>query len=669
MSRIDFDQIEKDISPEHLAQAIGAKPSGSRGSFHCPGGGHENGDKKPSLSINRKNGRTVAKCHACGLSGTPIQVAGTIWGVSTDAAAERLAAQLGIVTSEAWPNGSGGLGELIQTYEYVDEEGEHLFEVCRYAHPKTFRQRVKQGSGWTWKLGDTRRVLYRLPQVVAGVNAGRLVMIPEGERDADELVQRGFVATCNSGGAGKWKREYSESLQGARVVIIADNDDSGHQHAQAVAQALHGVASEIRVLELPDLPKKGDVSDWLEAGGTDKEFKRLVGGCPIWEPSATVAAATEPHEWPEHPHLPRPPDPEPLPLDALPPVLRDMARTSHEATQAPLDSAIGAVLGGVSVAIVGKVRVEICPRRQWIKPAHEYIGIQQHSGTGKSPLINMVQKPIATWEARKAIEESPKRRWAEEQIKLAEKRVESARKDAVKDGNREDHLEHALNELTVAQRESHGEFQVLLSDATEEEAVRVLAGNGGRAASVAPEGTILEVAAGRYGNGDARLAVLTHGWDGEAMRVNRVSRDRVDLPSVNLALLLGLQPGVLGGLVNAETMRQRGVLARFLWIAPTIRWDEILTGRDVPSLDRAAVRRYEEMLTRLLDSSDKSEGEPHLLKMSAGAQEGVPAGARQGRRNAPWRSTAICPGLRRQAPRPRLPHRRSSHDGGACGPR
>ena len=107
------------------------------------------------------------------------------------------------------------------------------------------------------------------------------------------------------------------------------------------------------------------------------------------------------------------------------------------------------------------------------------------------------------------------------------------------------------------------------------------------------------------------------------MRVNRVSRARVDLPSANMALLLGLQPGVLAGMVNAETMRQKGVLARFLWIAPPIRWDELLTGRDVPSLDRAAVARYSEMLTRLLDSSDKSEGQPHILKMSAEAQEGV----------------------------------------------
>ena len=627
MSTPDFDAIAETISPEQFARAIGARPSGTRGMFHCPCPGHENGDEKASLSIYRVSGRTVVHGFSCDLRGSPVQAAASVWRVSLPDAAARLVAAVGITTLDTRPHGSG-LGEIVITYEYTDESGKHLFEVVRF-FPKDFRQRVRQGSHFSWKLGDARRVLYRLPEVVAGVTANRRIFIVEGEKDADELARRGFVATTCPGGAGKWKPEFSESLQGARVVILPDNDDLGREHGEAIAQALQGIASEVRVLELPDLPEKGDVSDWFEGGGTADDLKALRRAEPVWErsnvtvePDSTEHMA-EPYEWPEHPHLPAPPEPDPLPLEALPSVLRDMARTSHEATQAPLDSAIGAVLGGVSVAIVGKVCVEIRADTEWIKPAHTYIGIQQPSGTGKSPLINMVQKPIATWEAKKASEESSARRWAEEQIKLAEKCVESLRKKAVADPSVKGELEDALNDLMKAEREAHGEFQLLLSDATEEAVVRVLAGNGGRAASVDPEGTILEVASGRYGNGDARLAALTHGWDGEAMRVNRASKVRVDLPSANMALLLGLQPGILEGMLNAETMQQRGVLARFLWIAPTIRWDEMLTGRDVPALDRGAVARYGEMLTRLLDKSDKSEGGAHILKMSVEAQDGV----------------------------------------------
>jgi len=303
-----------------------------------------------------------------------------------------------------------------------------------------------------------------------------------------------------------------------------------------------------------------------------------------------------------------------------------MAETIAEATQAPLDSAIAAVIGGVSVAVVGKALVEICPRREWQKPIHTYVGIEQDSGTGKTPVIGYVKAPIDAWESIRKREESPKRRWADEQVQLELERVKQIRRKAAKNNSEDakDELEDAVEDLRIAEEKALGDFQFLIQDATEEEVVRLLWGNQGRTASVDSEATLLELAAGRYGNGDARLAVLTNGWDGTGIRVNRVKyRHAVDVPSVNLALLVGLQPGILKGMLNAETMRQRGVLARFLWVAPTTHWDQILTGRDVPSLNSAAVERYGAALTWILDSSDKSEGGPHLLKMSPEAQEGV----------------------------------------------
>ena len=284
MSAFDYDAIAETILPDQLGQAIGARPSRSAGSFHCSSPSHAHGDKVPSLSIWRDNGRTVAKCHSCGLKGSPVQVAAEVWGVSLGDAAARLAAAVGINTLDTKPHGSG-LGEIVTTSEYTDESGKHLFEVVRYAHPKTFRQRVRQGSGFSWKLGDARRVLYRLPEVVAGVAANRHVLVVEGEKDADELARQAFVATTCPGGAGKWKPEFSESLRGARVVILSDNDDPGREHGEAIAQALQGIASEVRVLELPDLPEKGDVSDWFEGGGTADDLKALVRAEPVWEPT------------------------------------------------------------------------------------------------------------------------------------------------------------------------------------------------------------------------------------------------------------------------------------------------------------------------------------------------------------------------------------------------
>ncbi|WP_419193381.1 phage/plasmid primase, P4 family [Kolteria novifilia] len=174
--------------------------------------------------------------------------------------------------------------EIAATYNYVDESGKLLFQAVRMK-PKDFRQRVPDGSGgWRWKLNGARRVLYRLPELLAAAPS-EIVFVVEGEKDANRLTSLGLVSTCNAGGAGKWRREYAESLEGRHVVIIPDNDDPGRDHAGKVAASLSGVAATVKALELPDLPPKGDVSDWLDAGHSVNELRALVADADEWEPS------------------------------------------------------------------------------------------------------------------------------------------------------------------------------------------------------------------------------------------------------------------------------------------------------------------------------------------------------------------------------------------------
>ncbi|HEU0215095.1 MAG TPA: AAA family ATPase [Stellaceae bacterium] len=115
---------------------------------------------------------------------------------------------------------------------------------------------------------------YRLPELIGDPDA--TVFIAEGEKDCDALGERGFVTTTNHGGAGKWRPEISRWLAGRHVVILPDNDEPGRAHARDVAHKLAGVAASCRILELPGLPEKGDVSDWLSAGGTADELERLA---------------------------------------------------------------------------------------------------------------------------------------------------------------------------------------------------------------------------------------------------------------------------------------------------------------------------------------------------------------------------------------------------------
>src|SRR5690606_16221573 len=82
------------------------------------------------------------------------------------------------------------------------------------------------------------------------------------------LAALGLVATCNPGGAGrgKWKNEYSSYLAGAHVIVIADRDAPGIEHARAVSDALNGYAASVRIM-LPAVDREhADVSDHLAAG-------------------------------------------------------------------------------------------------------------------------------------------------------------------------------------------------------------------------------------------------------------------------------------------------------------------------------------------------------------------------------------------------------------------
>lgn len=156
---------------------------------------------------------------------------------------------------------------VLDMYDYRSEDGRMLFQVERL-EPKTFRQRRPDGTGgWIYNLDGVERVLYRLPELLCA-DPDRPVYIPEGEKDVETLRELGFVATCNPGGAGKWSLLGSgmhEHFRGREVVIIPDNDGPGEAHAEQVAEALQGIAGSVRILKLPGMLPKGDVSDWVAA--------------------------------------------------------------------------------------------------------------------------------------------------------------------------------------------------------------------------------------------------------------------------------------------------------------------------------------------------------------------------------------------------------------------
>ena len=237
------------INVSEIVQALGGgKPIGPN-EWLCLCPAHE--DKKPSLSITQKNGRVLVRCFA---------------GCSQQAVLSALK------NRGLWPEKAQKKNRIISTYDYVDESGKLLFQVCRL-EPKDFRQRRPDSrGGWTWNLKGVRRVLYNLPKVLKSDT----VFIVEGEKDSDRLAAEGLTGTTAPGGAGKWRDEYSQALKGKTCILLPDNDEPGRRYAEQVAESLKGKAKSIKILELPGLPEKGDVTDWLELGHTGEDLLKLA---------------------------------------------------------------------------------------------------------------------------------------------------------------------------------------------------------------------------------------------------------------------------------------------------------------------------------------------------------------------------------------------------------
>lgn len=536
-----------------LARLPDAKQVGKNWSARCPA--HE--DRRASLSVAEgDDGKALVKCHA----GCKVDVI---------CAALNLTVMDLMPTANTLPTPIKSIAKprIVALYGYRDETGNVLFQVVRF-DPKDFRQRRPDGNGgWTWSVKGVRVIPYRLPELLA--EPARPVFIVEGEKDADGLANVGLSATCNAGGAGKWTKEHSSFLKGRRVIVLADNDEPGRNHAQQVAQSLYGIAESVRVLDLPGLPTKGDVSDWLAAQPDSREpndicaeLERLADAVPEFGPTAvqpwpTVITfdAQNPPKFPTH---------------ALPAVLREWVEAESHGTQTPADLAALISLAVCSACIARRVVVE--PRPGWREPVNLYVAVLLEPGNRKSAVFSDALKPLRELEAELIESARPEVARAESERRQAEARLRRLEKTAAeKHGDEAAQARHEAGELAaeLAEQPEPALPRLIVDDATAEKLGMMLAEQDGRIASMSPEGGVFDLMAGMYSkNGAPQFSVYLMGHSGDDLITDRVSRKSIRVVRPALTCAYAIQPIVIQGLAHNTAFRGRGLLARFLYASP-----------------------------------------------------------------------------------------------------
>jgi hypothetical protein len=472
---------------------------------------------------------------------------------------------------------------VVATYPYRDEDGALLYEVVRY-EPKSFSQRRPNGNGgYVNNIDGVRRVPYRLPEVIDAVAQDKPVFTTEGEKDADAVTKLGAMATTNAGGVGKWRHEYNEFLRGADVILLPHNDEKGREHMHAVATSLAGVAARIRVLDIAnhwaECPAKGDISNWIAAGGTAKALWDLVDAAPEWTPSfGAFDSAPKRHVWPDPTPLPAVLLPVmPFDYDLLPEKLRPWARDVCERMQCPPDFVAVGIMAALGSVIGRKCAVRAQIEDDWtVVPNLWALGIGRPS-VMKSPAMEEALRPLKAL-ALKARTEFDLA-WAayEAQAAAAKMRTKNSEKEAAK-ALAKNELANLEDFLKVEHVEEPALKRYMTSSATVEALGVLLQQNPNGILVHRDEMVSLLDSLDEEGHAEARGFYLTS-WNGDSgYTVDRIVRGlNQHIEAVCLSLLGGTQPGRIAQYLDRALRGGRGddgLVQRFsLMVWPDISTD------------------------------------------------------------------------------------------------
>lgn len=242
----------------------GVRGNGTKFEARCPA--HD--DNRASLSVSLGKEGVLIHCHA-------------------QCATADILSKIGLTMKDLFPPKTQtrkDRGPITDYYDYTDENGKLLYQVVRYESKDFVQRRPNPEGGWIWDMDGVERTLYHLPALIKAIENGETVYVVEGEKDVHTVEGLGLTATTNSGGADKWLKAHSQYFRDASVVILPDNDDAGRKHALSVALSLARIAASIKIVSLPYLKNKQDVTDWVESGRKRDYLLQWIAKISEWTP-------------------------------------------------------------------------------------------------------------------------------------------------------------------------------------------------------------------------------------------------------------------------------------------------------------------------------------------------------------------------------------------------
>jgi hypothetical protein len=462
--------------------------------------------------------------------------------------------------------------------------------------------------GWQYKKpADFRPIMY-----FGNARDPKQVFWPEGEKDAETLNAIALMA-FTFGGVGDGLPDGVEGflkLIGDRLLIIpADNDDPGQQHARKKAKIAHTCGiKHIRIFNpatvWPKCSKGGDITDWLgKGGGTRERLIEIVDALPDWQPGASDGDTSTEDDgvvgsW-DYPDLSllddRRGEPPQFPLDVLSQNWRDWATRSAHGAGTTVDHVL-VPLFGIASSLIGTAR-RVKASTSWTQPFTSWTAVVGLSGAGKTPGLEVSQRALARIEHNRRHIIGELRRAHEtkiERAKTAKKQWQDKVKEAVEAGRKTPDMP-ADAEIP----EQFEEPRLFVSNATIEKLAVLLLARPQGMLLIADELAGLFLNTSRYSGGTDREFWL-EAWNGNHYRVERLNRPPVGVRHLLVGLTGGFQPDKLDSSLEGDA---DGIYARVLFSWPTEAPYRPLTDT-VEEIEP----EFENALTKLIDLAEFEEG-------------------------------------------------------------